>query len=191
MARVYPWPALDPLAPAPAVGNCKEPPKASACLPHPSPLVWGERLRPAPLQGTTTPAPHQEGLCSTPGCKPPPWATSWLHHLGSQVPAAASVRASLKRGGDSPEDDTGHPSSCPPPQHLHESSGKHRGSAAGIPEPRAACAEFEMLHNLLSERQAPGEEGHALGLLEALESALLSSLPPRGGTCPYFTEEEN
>ena len=77
-------------------------------------------------------------------------------------------------GGGSPEDDAGLPDSCPPPQHPHGRSGKQRGLAAGIPEPRAACAEFEMLHNLFSERQAPGEEGHALGLLEALESALLS-----------------
>ena len=45
-------------------------------------------LRPSRGATTSTPHPrHGEGLCSTPRCKPPPWATSWLRHLGSQVPA--------------------------------------------------------------------------------------------------------
>lgn len=66
------------------------------------------------------------------------------------------------------------------------SLGMLRVSDAGIPEPRAASVEFELLHSLLSELQAPGEKGHTLGRL--VPSNLLFSLhsPPWGRTVPFY-----
>ena len=75
----------------------------------------------------------------------------------------------------------------PSPAPARTSLGKLRVSASGIPEPRAASVEFEMLYNLLSELQAPGEKGHTLGPLDALESAFLSSFSPHGeGPAPVL-----